>query len=162
MVFPLKQMGKCWRILSCGATWSYSHWTGLHACVCAKLLWWCPTLCKSMDCSPPGSSVHRILQSRILEWVAMPSSRGSSQPRDRTCISWVSCIGDICIHIGMGPGTEQELNMFLFFKLVLLAKFNYPLLTLISPSSHHTRLVNSMFPKHSVLAYWIFNTHVLN
>ena len=42
-----------------------------------------------MNCSPPGSSVHEILQARILEWVAMPSSRGSSQPRDGT---WVSCI----------------------------------------------------------------------
>ena len=44
----------------------------------------CLTLCDPMDCSPPGSSVHEILQARILEWVAMPSSRGSSQPRDRT------------------------------------------------------------------------------
>ena len=42
-----------------------------------------------MDCSPPGSSVHGILQARILEWVAIPFSRGFSQPRDRT---WVSCI----------------------------------------------------------------------
>ena len=41
---------------------------------------WIPTLCDPMDCSPPGSSVHGILQARILEWVAMPSSRGSSQP----------------------------------------------------------------------------------
>ena len=41
----------------------------------------CPALCHSMDSSPPGSSVHRILQARILEWVTMPSSRGSSQPR---------------------------------------------------------------------------------
>ena len=41
-----------------------------------------PTLCNPMDCSPPGSSVHGILQTRILEWVAMPSSRGSSQPKD--------------------------------------------------------------------------------
>ena len=40
-----------------------------------------------MDCSPPGSSVQRVLQARILEWVAMSSSRGSSQPRDRTNIS---------------------------------------------------------------------------
>ena len=44
-----------------------------------------------MDCSPPDSSVHGILQARILEWVVMPSPRGSSQPRDRTCISCVSC-----------------------------------------------------------------------
>ena len=40
----------------------------------------CLTLCDPMDCSPPGSSVHGILQARILEWVAMPSSRGSSSP----------------------------------------------------------------------------------
>ena len=38
----------------------------------------------SMDCSPPGSSVHGILQATILEWVSVPFSRGSSQPRDRT------------------------------------------------------------------------------
>ena len=41
----------------------------------------CPTLCDPMDCRLPGSSVHRILQARILEWVVMPSSRGSSQSR---------------------------------------------------------------------------------
>ena len=47
-------------------------------CMCAKTLQLCPTLCNPMDCSPPGSSVHGILHIRILEWVAMPSSRGSS------------------------------------------------------------------------------------
>ena len=52
-----------------------------------------PTLFDPMDCSPPGSSVHEILQARILEWVAMPSFRGSSQPRDRTSVSYISCIG---------------------------------------------------------------------
>ena len=44
----------------------------------------CLTLCNPVDCSPPVSSVHVILQARILEWVAMPSSRGSSQPRSPT------------------------------------------------------------------------------
>ena len=44
----------------------------------------CPTLCNPMDCSPPGSSVHGISQARILEWVAMSFSRGSSPPRDKT------------------------------------------------------------------------------
>ena len=53
----------------------------------------CPPLCDPMDCSPPGSSVHGILQARILEWVAIPSSRGSSRPRDQTHVSSVSCIG---------------------------------------------------------------------
>ena len=50
----------------------------------------CPTLCDPVDCSLPGSSVHGILQARILEWVTISFSRGSSQPRDRT---QVSCIG---------------------------------------------------------------------
>ena len=53
----------------------------------------CPTLCNPMDYSPPGSSVHRIFQARILEWVAIFYSRGSSWPRDWTHISCVSCIG---------------------------------------------------------------------
>ena len=44
----------------------------------AKTLQLCPALCDPVDCSPPGSSVHGTLQARILEWVAMPSSRGSS------------------------------------------------------------------------------------
>ena len=44
-----------------------------------------------MDCSLPGSSVRGILQARILEWGAMPFSRGSSQPTDRTLVSCVSC-----------------------------------------------------------------------
>ena len=48
----------------------------------------CPTLCEPVNCSPPGSSVYGILQARILEWVAMPFSRRSSQPRDQT---WVFC-----------------------------------------------------------------------
>ena len=53
----------------------------VHCCYClfAKL---CPTLCNPMDCSLPGSSVHGISQARVLEWVAVSFSRGSSQPRD--------------------------------------------------------------------------------
>ena len=56
--------------------------------MCAKSLQSCLTLCNTMDCSPPGSSVHAILQARLLEWVAMPSSRRSSQPGDQTQVSW--------------------------------------------------------------------------
>ena len=55
----------------------------------------CPTLCDPLDCSSPGSSVHGISQARILEWVAIPYSRGSSRPRDRT---HVSCIGRRILH----------------------------------------------------------------
>ena len=58
----------------------------------AKLLQSCSTLWKPMDYSLPGSSVHGILQARVLEWVAMPSSRGSSQPRDWTRVSFISCM----------------------------------------------------------------------
>ena len=53
-------------------------------CVHAKTLHLCSTLCNPVDCSPPGFSVHGILQARILEWVAMSSSRGYSWPRDWT------------------------------------------------------------------------------
>ena len=50
-------------------------------------------LCDPTDCSPPVSSVHGIFQARILHWVAISFSRGSSPPRDWTHISWISCIG---------------------------------------------------------------------
>ena len=50
----------------------------------------CTTLCDPMDCRPPGSSVHEILQARVLEWVAMPSSRGSSQPNDQNQVSRIA------------------------------------------------------------------------
>ena len=69
-------------------------WDSFHlmydAYGCSLVAKSCLTLCDPMDCSPPGSSVCGILQARILEWVAIPSSRGSSWPRDQT---QVSCFG---------------------------------------------------------------------
>ena len=67
-------------------------------CMHAKSLQSCPTLCHPIYHTLPGSSVHEILQARILEGVAMPSSRGSSpgrrsKPREQTQVSYVSCIG---------------------------------------------------------------------
>ena len=50
----------------------------------------CPILCDPRDCSPPGSSVHGVLQARILEWVDTLFSRGPSQPRDQTHISYIT------------------------------------------------------------------------
>ena len=53
----------------------------------------CPTLCDPQslgDCSPLGASVHGILQARMLEWVAIPFSRKSSQTRDETLVSWIA------------------------------------------------------------------------
>ena len=62
----------------------------------------CLTLCNSMDCSLLDFSVHGILQARILEWVAIPFSGGSSQPRNQT---WVSCIAGRLYHL-----SHQESN----------------------------------------------------
>ena len=56
----------------------------------------CPTLCDPMDCSLPCSSVHGIFQARVLEWVTISLSRGSSRPRDRT---WVSRVVGRCFTI---------------------------------------------------------------
>ena len=62
-----------------------------------------------MECSPPSSSVHRILQSRILEWVAMPSSKGSSQNRNQIHMSCVSCIGrQILYHCATWEANQQK------------------------------------------------------
>ena len=62
--------------------------------VCVLVFQSCLTPCNPMDCSPPGSSVHGILQVRILEWVAIFYSRVSSQPRDQ-----ISCIGKWCLFV---------------------------------------------------------------
>ena len=68
------------------------HRKGFLASVSVKMLvaqsW--PTLCDLMDGSPPGSSVHEILQARILEWVAIPFFKGSFQPRNQTPVSCIT------------------------------------------------------------------------
>ena len=64
------------------------------ACLCVcSIPQPCLILCDPVDCSPPIFSVHGILQATILEWVARPSSRGSSSPKEQTLVSYVSCIG---------------------------------------------------------------------
>ena len=70
----------CYLVISCLHAWLLSHFSHF----------W---LCSPMDCSLPGSGVHRILLARILESVAMPSSKRSSQPRDQTLASCLTCIG---------------------------------------------------------------------
>ena len=71
----------------------------------------CPTLCDPMDCSLPGSSVHGILQVRILEWVAISFSRGSSQPRDWTQVSWIA---GRCFNLQATYGSESKIRISLF------------------------------------------------
>ena len=59
----------------------------VRARVCAQS---CPILCNPVDCGPPGSSVHGISQARILEWIAISFSRGSSRPKGQTQVSYIS------------------------------------------------------------------------
>ena len=93
------------------------------------------TACDPMDCSLPGSSVHGILQARILEWVAIPFSRVSSWPRDRT---WVSCIGRRILYCWATREVLQYSYDFLSHKTVVLEKiFESPL------DSKETKQVNS-------------------
>ena len=72
-----------------------------------------------MDHSLPGSSVHEILQARILEWVAISSSRGSSQPEDQTPVSYVSYIGWQILYYHLGSQRVQKKKNF-----VLLGKLS--------------------------------------
>ena len=65
----------------------HSSLTFPHKVLAAQL---CPTLHNPMDCSPPGPSVHGILQAKVVEWVAILFTRGSSQPRDRTQVSCIA------------------------------------------------------------------------
>ena len=74
----------------------------------------CPTLCDPVDGSLPGSSINGILQARILEWVSISISRGSSQPRDWT---HVSCIGRRFFE---APGKTQTFLKYLFIPKYLL------------------------------------------
>ena len=75
--------------------YAYTHthtYTCAHTCESVKVLvaQLCLTLCDPMDCSLPGFSVHEILQARILEWVAIPFPRGSSEPRGWTRVSRIA------------------------------------------------------------------------
>ena len=95
-----------------------------------------PTLCDPKDCSPPGSSVCGILLARILEWVATPSSRGSSQPKDGT---WVSCIAGRCFTVWANPGSLNSYYNITIFPVVYnisfwLVYFMHSSMYLIVPS----------------------------
>ena len=75
--------------------WSFEFWSGLKR-LKVKVAQLCPTLCHPMD-----YTVHGVLQARILEWITLPFSRGSFQPRDWTSVSYVSCISRwVLYHLG--------------------------------------------------------------
>ena len=86
---------------------SQNHPRPRSAAAAAASLQLCLTLCEPMDRGPPGSSVHGILQARILEWVAIPSSRGSSWPRDWTRISVSPALADRFLPL-MPPGKPKS------------------------------------------------------
>ena len=88
-----------------------------NACTHAKSLQSCLTLCDPMDGSPPGSSVHGILQARTLERVAISYSRGSSQPKDRTYSTFVSCIGREVLYLHHQQGGPYR-GMLLFTQVM--------------------------------------------
>ena len=79
-------------------------------------------LCNPMDCSLPVSSVHQILQARILKWAAISFSRGSSQPRDQTYIAYVSCIHRQVLYYQhhLGSPLDDTFNVSICFKDHLL------------------------------------------
>ena len=103
----------------------------LIAFMCAKLFRSCPILSDPMDSSLPGSSVHGILQTRILTWIAMPSSRGSSQPRDQTSVSHVYCTGQWVLY--------HYHQLLLLPPLLLLSPFSCVRLC-VTPRRQPTRL----------------------
>ena len=100
--------------VSCIGRWILYHWvTRETLLVVVFVTQSCPTLWDPTDCSPPGSSAHGILQERILEWVAMPFSRGSSQPRGWT---WDSSIAGIFFTIwSIGKSSSSTKHWFSFF-----------------------------------------------
>ena len=91
-----KKKGQFWKVTQWMIPFVWELWTDeileMKDRVHAESLQSCPTLGDPLGCSPPGSSVHRILQARILEWVSIPSSRGCSQSRDRTQVFHTSYI----------------------------------------------------------------------
>ena len=102
----MREGPESWEMKSHRLTWKRAPWwptccaQALSSSGRARIMWgyWCcalslqpcATLCNPADCRPPGSSVHRVCQARILEWVAVPSSRWSSWPKDGTYFSWLS------------------------------------------------------------------------
>ena len=105
----------------------------------------CLTLWDIEDCSPPGSSVHGILQARVLEWVALPSSRGSSWPRDWTRASCVSCTaGRFSTYWATGEA-ESSLQRRKAFA-VATEKLAFPHQSGSQPRSMHFSLVFCFLP----------------
>ena len=118
---------------------------------------WCPTLCDPTDYTPWGSSVHGVLQARVLEWVAMPSSRGFFQPRDQTQTDSLPVEPPgkpmyrfFCQHkTKQQPSFSKCLNSFLFQKWNV---YEHQLLYWPWCSHHKTRKSLNLYP----MCVWTF------
>ena len=92
----------------------------VYACCVLRLVAQsCPTLCDPMDCSPLGSLSVGILQARLLEWIAMPSSRGSFQPRDQTQVTCIAGIFFTDWAQGSPPGKPKCVYRHIYGTLIL-------------------------------------------
>ena len=105
-----------------------------QACCYCSVTRLCPTLCNPMDCNLSSSSVHGISQARILEWVAISFSKGSSWPRGRTCIS---CICRWILYYWTTWETQSDMNSVLFSKNCV-PNFTLP------DCSRHTDMASSL------------------
>ena len=111
----------------------------------------CPTLFYPMQCSLPGSSFHGILQARILNWGAMPSCRGSSQPKDQT---WVSCISSIAGRFFTHWATKAcSDNYFVFLHFFFFGKILITLSLKLSEKSIGFLTCLTFFKGYSILPY---------
>ena len=112
----------------------------------------CPTLCDPMDCSLPGSSVHGIFQARVLEWVAISFSRGSSRPRDWTQVSHTA---------GRGFTVWAPRDIIIHFKKYLMAFLDFTIH--IYKSSESTFKHYSIVPQTVKISYnRVFPISLLN
>ena len=144
----------CLLILRCHCFWAIS-WT-VYMKVLVALS--CATLCNPMDYSPPGSSVHGTLHARILEWVAISFSKGSSKPRDRTQVSctagrlftiWATGGSALYIYACKYVSVHMFLSMHKHFHLYLLL-YSYTFWTwvhiVLSIPIQYTGLILGLFP----------------
>ena len=140
-------------------TWLYHNIVN-QLCIHAQLLQSCSTLCNLMDYSPPDSSVHGILQVRILEWVSMPSSWGSSQPRNQTSISSISYIvSGFFTHWATGKSlifyTSMQNYKFKKEEETNFLSFHY---VRIQPEVSCLKIRKRALTRHWIYETWIWNT----
>ena len=105
----------------------------IYVCMCAKSLQSYLTLCDPIDCSSPGFSVAGISQARMLEWIAMSSSRGSSGPRDGTHISYIPCIGRWVLYQERHPGSMLYMCDYIWMEIIYFIIYRHKIHIILLP-----------------------------